>query len=394
MNVLVTGTAGFIGFYLVQKLLDAGHTVYGIDSINHYYDVALKHDRLHACGIDHPVPSKEIISSRNTNYTFCQLDLCDAEAIHTLFDTHAFDCVVNLAAQAGVRYSLKHPESYVQSNVMGFINLLEACKKTSCKKFIYASSSSVYGNNQSVPFKETDAVDHPISIYAATKKSDELMANAYAHLYGIQTIGLRFFTVYGPLGRPDMAPMLFANAIQHDEVIRIFNNGNLSRDFTYIEDIVTGIEKIVSTPGILREDVPGTPATIYNIGHGTPIQLMDFVQLLEKNLGKEARKEFVGMQPGDVYQTWADTTRLQEDYGIPRKYHSKRESPALPNGSNHTTNDTHQQDTGRVFQPDRDNPQDRNRHGQRTFQSIENQSRRTRFYFTQGKNTTLAIHGL
>ena len=315
MNVLVTGTAGFIGFYLVQKLLDAGHTVYGIDSINHYYDVALKHDRLHACGIDHPVPGKEIVSSLNTNYTFCQLDLCDAEAIHKLFTTHTFDCVVNLAAQAGVRYSLKHPESYVQSNVMGFINLLESCKKTNCKKFIYASSSSVYGNNQSVPFKETDTVDHPISIYAATKKSDELMANAYAHLYGIQTIGLRFFTVYGPFGRPDMAPRLFANAIQHDEVIRIFNNGNLSRDFTYIEDIVTGIEKIVSTPGILREDVPGTPATIYNIGHGTPIQLMDFVHLLEKNLGKEARKEFVGMQPGDVYQTWADTTRLQEDYG-------------------------------------------------------------------------------
>ena len=171
MNVLVTGTAGFIGFYLVQKLLDAGHTVYGIDSINHYYDVALKHDRLHACGIDHPVPDKEIVSSRNTNYTFCQLDLCDTEAIHKLFATHAFDCVVNLAAQAGVRYSLKHPESYVQSNIMGFINLLEACKKTNCKKFIYASSSSVYGNNQSVPFKETDTVDHPISIYAATKKA-------------------------------------------------------------------------------------------------------------------------------------------------------------------------------------------------------------------------------
>ena len=329
MNVLITGTAGFIGFYLVQKLLDAGHTVYGIDSINHYYDVALKHDRLHACGIDHPVPGKEIVSSLNTNYTFCQLDLCDAEAIHKLFTTHTFDCVVNLAAQAGVRYSLKHPESYVQSNVMGFINLLESCKKTNCKKFIYASSSSVYGNNQSVPFKETDTVDHPISIYAATKKSDELMANAYAHLYGIQTIGLRFFTVYGPFGRPDMAPMLFANAIQHDEVIRIFNNGNLSRDFTYIEDIVTGIEKIVSTPGILREDVPGTPATIYNIGHGTPIQLMDFVHLLEKNLGKEARKEFVGMQPGDVYQTWADTTRLQEE-GLPLPLRPEKAAISVP----------------------------------------------------------------
>ena len=172
----------------------------------------------------------------------------------------------------------------------------------------------MYGNNQSVPFKETDNVDHPLSIYAATKKSNELMANAYSHLYGIQTIGLRFFTVYGPFGRPDMAPMLFANAIQHDEVIRIFNNGNLSRDFTYIDDIVTGVEKIVSTPGIRREDVPGIPATIYNIGHGTPIKLMDFVHILEQNLGKEARKEFIGMQPGDVYQTWADTSRLQEDY--------------------------------------------------------------------------------
>lgn len=200
MNVLVTGTAGLSVFILFRNYWMQDTPFMESIPINHYYDVALKHDRLHACGIDHPVPDKEIVSSLNTNYTFCQLDLCDAEAIHKLFDTHTFDCVVNLAAQAGVRYSLKHPESYVQSNVMGFINLLESCKKTNCKKFIYASSSSVYGNNQSVPFKETDTVDHPISIYAATKKSDELMANAYAHLYGIQTIGLRFSRYTVPSG--------------------------------------------------------------------------------------------------------------------------------------------------------------------------------------------------
>ena len=259
-------------------------------------------------------PKKEIVSARYPAYTFCQIDLCDAEAVNRLMETRHFDAVVNLAAQAGVRYSLTNPESYVQSNVVGFLNLLEASKKANCKKFIYASSSSVYGNNPSVPFKETDNVDHPISIYAATKKGNELMAFTYAHLYKLQTIGLRFFTVYGPFGRPDMAPMLFANAIRNDETIRVFNNGDLSRDFTYIDDIVTGIEKIVTTPGVIREDVPGVPATIYNIGHGSPVQLMDFVHLLEENMGRVARKEFVGMQAGDVYRTWADTTRLKEDY--------------------------------------------------------------------------------
>ena len=318
MNVLVTGTAGFIGFYLVQKLLDAGHTVYGIDSINHYYDVALKHDRLHACGIDHPVPDKEIVSSLNTNYTFCQLDLCDAEAIHKLFTTHAFDCVVNLAAQAGVRYSLKHPESYVQSNVMGFINLLESCKKTNCKKFIYASSSSVYGNNQSVPFKETDTVDHPISIYAATKKSDELMANAYAHLYGIQTIGLRFFTVYGPFGRPDMAPMLFANAICKNEPIKVFNQGQMLRDFTYIDDIVEGTLRCLDAETVPNQN--GIHYDIFNIGCSHPIQLLDFISELEHALGKKAKKIFLPMQPGDVYQTYADTSKLEAATGFRPQY--------------------------------------------------------------------------
>lgn len=315
MNIIVTGTAGFIGYHLVRTLLASGHTVYGVDSINNYYDVGLKLDRLRECGIEEPRPGEEIVSGKYPGYTFCQLDLCDAGALNRIFASHEFDCTVNLAAQAGVRYSLTHPESYAQSNVVGFLNLLEACKAHGCKRVIYASSSSVYGDSASVPFKETDNVDHPISVYAATKKSNELMAFAYAHLYRIETIGLRFFTVYGPYGRPDMAQMLFANAIRNDEVIRVFNNGNLSRDFTYIDDIVAGIEKIVSTPTTRREDIPGTPATIYNIGHGTPVSLMDFIRLLEKNMGKEARKEFVEMQAGDVYQTWADTTRLEEDYG-------------------------------------------------------------------------------
>lgn len=306
MNILVTGTAGFIGFYLARKLLASGHTVYGIDSINHYYDVSLKLDRLHECGIDHPEPKKEIVSARYPAYTFCQIDLCDAEAVNRLMETCRFDAVVNLAAQAGVRYSLTNPESYVQSNVVGFLNLLEASKKANCKKFIYASSSSVYGNNPSVPFKETDNVDHPISIYAATKKGNELMAFTYAHLYKLQTIGLRFFTVYGPFGRPDMAPMLFANAIRNDETIRVFNNGDLSRDFTYIDDIIDAV-------ALLLDEVPdeGVPAAVYNIGCGRPMRLMDFIHALEDALGRKAELEMLPMQKGDVHQTYADTEKLR-----------------------------------------------------------------------------------
>ena len=314
MNIFITGTAGFIGSSLAERLLEQGHSVYGIDSINDYYDVALKSDRLKASGITHVQAGKPMRSEKYEQYTFCQTDLCDTAALNKLFATERFDCVVNLAAQAGVRYSLTHPESYIQSNIVGFANLLETCKRHHQEKIVYASSSSVYGNNASVPFKETDRVDYPVSLYAASKKSNELMAYTYSQLYQIKTIGLRFFTVYGPWGRPDMAPMLFAHSIQDDKTIRVFNNGNLSRDFTYIDDIVTGIEKIVTTPGIRREDTPGVPATIYNIGHGAPVQLMDFIHELEKALGKEARKEFVGMQAGDVYQTWADTSRLQADY--------------------------------------------------------------------------------
>lgn len=314
MHILVTGSAGFIGFHLSKALSEKGHHVYGIDSINDYYDISLKENRLKASGIEKTEYGKEVRSVLYPNYRFRQLNLCDKDKLETLFQQQQFDCVINLAAQAGVRYSLENPGAYIESNIQGFLNLLEACKKHGCQKLIYASSSSVYGNNPDVPFKESSRVDHPVSIYAATKKSNELMAFTYSHLYKIQTIGLRFFTVYGPYGRPDMAPILFANAIQKDEVIKIFNNGELARDFTYIADIVEGIVKIVSHPEQAREDVSGVPAVVYNIGHGSPMKLMDFVHTLEKHLGKTARKEYVGMQPGDVYQTWADTTKLAEDF--------------------------------------------------------------------------------
>lgn len=314
MNVLITGTAGFIGFHLSQTLARQGYNVYGIDIINDYYATSLKYDRLEACGIQHVSPGKEITSTLYPNYKFQQVDLCNKEKLDEIFSRNRFDCVVNLAAQAGVRYSLTNPGAYIESNIVGFMNILELCRKHSCDKLVYASSSSVYGNSSSVPFKETDQVDTPVSIYAATKKSNELMAYTFSHLYRIKTVGLRFFTVYGPYGRPDMAPILFAKAIKNNDTIKIFNNGELARDFTYINDIVEGIAKIVNKPELVRESTPGVPAIVYNIGHGAPAKLMDFVHILEDKLGKTAQKDFVGMQPGDVYQTWADTTRLKDDY--------------------------------------------------------------------------------
>lgn len=315
MHILITGSAGFIGSFLTEALVRKGHQVFGIDSLNNYYDPRLKSDRLARCGITAIRPDYPIPSSTLAGYTFQHSDLCDKEILDRLFRDYSFDCVVNLAAQAGVRYSLKNPDAYVQSNVQGFMNLLEACRHHSCPKLIYASSSSVYGNDTEVPFKETARVDHPISIYAATKKSNELMAYTYSHLYGIQTIGLRFFTVYGPYGRPDMAPFLFADAIQHDREIKIFNRGDLARDFTYIDDIVAGVVQIIDCPEKARCETPGIPAVIYNIGHGSPVRLMDFIHTIEKYMKKEAIKNYVGMQPGDVYQTWADTSRLKEDFG-------------------------------------------------------------------------------
>lgn len=315
MQVLITGSAGFIGFHLAKVLCTEGFAVYGIDSLNHYYDVNLKYARLKECGIQTPEYGREYVSSLLPGYRFRQTDLCDKETFETIFKENRFDCIVHLAAQAGVRYSLSHPDTYIESNVVGFLNLLELCRKYGNKKLVYASSSSVYGNCQDVPFKESATTDHPVSLYAATKKSDELMAHTYSRLFGIETIGLRFFTVYGPWGRPDMAPILFAEAIRSGKTIKVFNNGNLSRDFTYIADIVAGISQIVKREELVREDLPGIPAVIYNIGHGSPVRLMDFIHLLELHMGREAQKEFVGMQPGDVYQTWADTTKLQEDYG-------------------------------------------------------------------------------
>lgn len=314
MHILITGTAGFIGSFLSEALAKRGHQIYGIDSINDYYDIHLKKARLQKGGIYSPVYGKEIQSVTLPGYRFRQIDLCDKPQLDEIFNNHPFDCIINLAAQAGVRYSLQNPEAYIHSNVAGFINLLEHCHQTHCSRFIYASSSSVYGNSSNVPFNEAERVDHPISIYAATKKSNELMAYTYSHLYRIQTIGLRFFTVYGPYGRPDMAPILFANAIRDNHPIHIFNKGDLARDFTYIDDIVEGIIKITEHPEQASEDTPGIPAVIYNIGHGSPIQLMDFIHILEKNLGQEASKEYVGMQPGDVYQTWADTSKLEKDF--------------------------------------------------------------------------------
>ncbi len=314
MHILITGNAGFIGFHLFKLLAEQGYDIYGIDSINSYYDVNLKKMRLNECGIYDMVYGKEIVSKRYPNCRFRQADLCDKAEMEDIFRHYRFDCIINLAAQAGVRYSLTHPETYVENNVVGFLNLLEFCRKHSCSKLIYASSSSVYGNSPDVPSRETQPVDHPVSLYAATKKSNELMAFTYSYLYGIQTIGLRFFTVYGPYGRPDMAPMLFAKAILHDTPIKIFNHGKLSRDFTYIDDITNGILKIVAHPGIVNTDTKEAPSVIYNIGCGTPVNLMDFICLLEKHLEKPAQKEYTDMQPGDVYQTWADTTKLKNDY--------------------------------------------------------------------------------
>lgn len=315
MHVLITGAAGFIGYHLCRKLSAEGTDVYGIDSLNHYYDVRLKLARLGECGIRLPSYGKECVSDRLPGYRFRQTDLCDRDALETLFRDNRFDCVVNLAAQAGVRYSLTHPESYVESNISGFLNLLETCRTQACKRLIYASSSSVYGNSPCVPFKESDRVERPESIYAATKRTDELMAYTYSRLYGMQTIGLRFFTVYGPFGRPDMAPFLFADAILNNRPIRIFNHGDLSRDFTYVGDTVEGVARIIGRPAPVREDTPGVPAVIYNIGHGSPVRLMDFIETLEHALGRTAQKTYTGMQPGDVRRTWADTTKLNEDYG-------------------------------------------------------------------------------
>lgn len=314
MKILVTGAAGFIGFHLCKSLLKQGHQIIGLDNINDYYDVNLKYARLNELGIvrSHAETflNKSIGEVYGESFHFIRMNLEDHENLPKLFVRNKFDVVCNLAAQAGVRYSIENPKAYIDSNVVGFLNVLECCRHNKIKHLLYASSSSVYGANKKVPFSTKDNVDHPISLYAATKKSNELMAYTYSHLYGVPTSGLRFFTVYGPWGRPDMAIYLFTDAISKNKSIKVFNNGNMSRDFTYIDDIVNGIEILLANPPKKEVDKPAY--RISNIGNGSPQSLGGFIKAIEISLGKEAKKEFLPMQAGDVPQTWADVTEIEK----------------------------------------------------------------------------------
>lgn len=300
-NILVTGAAGFIGFHLSKRLLDEGKKVIGFDNMNPYYDVRLKESRLN-------------ILKEYDNFIFIKGDLADKEAVNHIFEQYQPEIVVNLAAQAGVRYSIENPGAYIESNIIGFFNILEACRYHKPKHLIYASSSSVYGANKKVPFSTEDKTDQPVSLYAATKKSNELLAYAYSKLYSIPSTGLRFFTVYGPYGRPDMAYYSFTEKIIKGEPIKVFNNGDMYRDFTYIDDIVEGIFRLLEF--IPREDENNVEYKVYNIGNNHPEKLMDFIEILEECIGKKAVKEFYPMQPGDVYQTFADVGDLMEDVGF------------------------------------------------------------------------------
>ncbi|MBS2098561.1 NAD-dependent epimerase/dehydratase family protein [Carboxylicivirga linearis] len=296
-KILITGAAGFIGFHLSQLLAKNGTTVIGIDSLNEYYDVQLKFDRLK-------------ILKDTPNFTFRSVNICDKDALDELFQEQKFDIVINLAAQAGVRYSIDKPYKYIDSNLIGFINILEACRNNPVKHLIYASSSSVYGNTKEVPFSVENRTDEPVSLYAATKKANEMMAHSYASLYKIPMTGLRFFTVYGPWGRPDMAYFSFSNKIVKGDSIQIYNHGDMERDFTYVDDITNAIEKLVDLPFDTAEE-KDKPYRLFNIGNNKPVRLMDFVSTLEKHIGKEAPKEFLPMQKGDVYRTYADITDLE-----------------------------------------------------------------------------------
>ena len=326
MKILVTGTAGFIGFHLAKKLLERGDEVVGLDNINDYYDVNLKYGRLKELGINKAnIQNKTFaVSSLYPKHKFIKLDLSDREGMEKLFKEEGFDAVCHLAAQAGVRYSIENPHAYIESNVVGFLHILEGCRQHNVKNLAYASSSSVYGLNQSQPFKTSDHTDHPVSLYAATKKSNEMMAHTYAYLYGLQVTGLRFFTVYGPWGRPDMAPMLFTDAILNDRAIKVFNHGKMSRDFTYVEDIVNGLIKVIGNPAKVnlnwdaqnpKPDSSSASYRIYNIGNNAPISLMEFIETIENTLGKVAEKNMLPMQDGDVVSTYADTNDLMRDFG-------------------------------------------------------------------------------
>ena len=317
---LITGAAGFIGFHLCQRLLERGDKVIGLDNINDYYDTNLKFGRLAKCGIDKDEISynKLLKSESYPDYQFIQLNLEDNTNLQHLFESQSIDYVCNLAAQAGVRYSLINPHAYVQSNLVGFVNILEACRHHKVKHLTYASSSSVYGLNKTMPFSTKDTVDHPISLYAASKKSNELMAHTYSHLFELPTTGLRFFTVYGPWGRPDMALFLFTKAILEGNPIDVFNHGNMLRDFTYVDDIVEGVIRVMDNPpveGDLDTDtLSAAPYKVYNIGNSNPVKLMDFIEAIEQKLGIEAKKNLLPIQPGDVAATYADVSDLEKNF--------------------------------------------------------------------------------
>lgn len=316
MKVLVTGAAGFIGFHTINRLVERGDEVVGLDNINDYYAVELKCARLEAAGIAPNEAQQAHRFVRSTiwpDYRFVRADLTEKAFLDELFAAEGFDAVINLAAQAGVRYSIENPYAYIQSNINGFLNILEACRHFPVKHLVYASSSSIYGLNDKVPYAESDMTDRPVSLYAATKKSNELMAHAYSKLYGIPATGLRFFTVYGPWGRPDMSPSLFLSAILEGRPIRIFNHGDMYRDFTYIDDIVTGVCAVLDRAPAPNAD--GVQAAVYNIGNSEPVALMDFIGAIERAAGRKALKEFLPMQPGDVYRTYADTSALERDFG-------------------------------------------------------------------------------
>ncbi len=324
-KILVTGAAGFIGFHITQALLERGDEVIGYDNINDYYDVNLKYGRLNELGIKRDLISNRqpATSIRFTNFKFVKADLCDREYLNELFKKGEFDYVINLAAQAGVRYSVENPQAYIDANIQGFLNILEACRSYPVKHLVYASSSSVYGSNTKMPFSVHDNVDHPLSLYAATKKSNELMAHTYSHLFKIPTTGIRFFTVYGSWGRPDMALYLFAEAIKNGKTLKVFNHGKMERDFTFVGDIVKGVVAALDKPAQANEHYnaampdPGSsnaPYRIYNIGSNKPIKLLDYIEALEEAMEQATEKEFLPIQPGDVEKTYADVTDLIEDF--------------------------------------------------------------------------------
>ncbi len=326
MKILVTGTAGFIGSFTAERLVRRGDEIIGLDNINDYYDVNIKHGRLERAGIDRSKADKGgwVQSTKYPGYRFIRMHLEDRAGLEQLFFDEKFDMVCHLAAQAGVRYSITNPHAYIEANIVGFLNLLECCRHHDIKHLVYASSSSVYGLNEKYPFSTGDNVDHPISLYAATKKSNELMAHTYSHLFETPTTGLRFFTVYGPWGRPDMALFIFTKAILEGRPIDVFNHGKMKRDFTYVDDIVNGIVKVLDKP---PQGMPAwsgkdpdpsrspAPYRLYNIGNNSPVGLMDFIEAIEKSVGRKSEKNFLPMQPGDVAATWADVDGLVEDFG-------------------------------------------------------------------------------